>query len=85
LQNGRHAIAMAEKLKKIFLKKGYEFYLDSPTNQQFVIFTKKQMQTIGKKVVFDFWENLADGRTVVRFATSWATLPENVDKLEDIL
>lgn len=85
LQNGRHAIAMAEKLKKIFQRKGYEFYLDSPTNQQFVIFTKKQMQTIGKKVVFDFWENLADGRTVVRFATSWATLPENVDKLEQIL
>jgi threonine aldolase len=36
-QISRHAIDMAEKLKEIFKKKGYSFFIDSPTNQQFFI------------------------------------------------
>ena len=33
----KHAISMAEKLKNLFVEKGYRFFLDSPTNQQFII------------------------------------------------
>ena len=33
----RHAIRMAGLLKKGFASRGYEFFLDSPTNQQFIV------------------------------------------------
>lgn len=76
-----HAIQMAQKLKEGFAKKGYPFFLDSPTNQQFLIFTKEQMDALEGKATFDYWDVLPDGRQVVRFATSWATKEEDVDAL----
>ena len=33
----RHANEMAMRMKRLFQQKGFEFYLDSPTNQQFII------------------------------------------------
>lgn len=39
----RHAIAMADYLKKGLAEKGCRFYLDSPTNQQFVILENRKM------------------------------------------
>lgn len=82
---GAHAIRMAALLKKAFADKGYPFHMDSPTNQQFVILTDEQMQRIAKHAVFSRWEKLPDGRTVVRFATSWATTKEDIRALSEIL
>ncbi|MBR2553011.1 MAG: aminotransferase class I/II-fold pyridoxal phosphate-dependent enzyme [Erysipelotrichaceae bacterium] len=76
-----HAIRLADKLKAGFAAKGYEFYIDSPTNQQFFIFSKEEAEYIGKEFRFSFWEKLDEERTVYRFVTSWATKEENVDKL----
>lgn len=81
----RHAIDMAERLKKCFADKGYEFYLESPTNQQFVILENRKMEELQKKVRFSFWQKLDENHTVVRFATSWATREENIRILEELL
>ncbi|MBE6765258.1 MAG: low specificity L-threonine aldolase [Ruminococcaceae bacterium] len=81
----RHAIDMAKLLKEAFEKKGYSFHLDSPTNQQFIILDNKKMAELSGKVTFSFWEKLDDERTVVRFATSWATREEDIDELRKIL
>lgn len=81
LNISRHALVLAEKLKKALLEKGYPMYLDSPTNQQFVILTKEQKKRLSRIATFGFWENLDDGRCVVRFATSWATKEEDIDAL----
>ena len=81
----RHAIDMAEKLKQGFAHRGFRFFLPSPTNQQFVILTDDQMKKIGKTVRYSFWERLDDDHCVVRFATSWATRPEDVDALMAVL
>lgn len=80
-----HAIAMAEILKKGFLERGYRFFLDSPTNQQFIILENEQMERLKEKVSFAFWENFDDTHTVVRFATSWATKEEEIAELMDLL
>ena len=80
----KNAIVMAEKLKEILHKKGYEFFLESPTNQQFVILNKQQLEKIKGKVSYSFWEELPEG-LLVRFATSWATSQEDLDALEKIL
>lgn len=80
-----HAIDMAEKLKELFEVKGYEFYLKSPTNQQFIILENDKMDELGKKVEFSFWESYDENRSVVRFATSWSTSKEDIKELEEIL
>lgn len=81
----RHAIEMAEKLKEILREKGIPFFLESPTNQQFVILTDQEVKRLSPLVGFDFWEKYDADHTVVRFATSWATPPENLEQLRKIL
>lgn len=77
----KHAILMAEKLKNLFIEKGYKFFIDSPTNQQFIILENSKMEELKKNVVFGFWEKYDENHTVVRFATSWATTEEDINEL----
>lgn len=81
----KNAIDTAEALKKALKEKGYRFLLDSPTNQQFVILENKFMEELKKSVKFNFWEKYDNDHTVVRFATSWSTKMENVEKLINLL
>ena len=80
-----HAIRMAEKLKALFHEKGYPFYLESPTNQQFLIFENEKLQELGKHVTYSFWEPSDETHTVVRFATSWSTTDEDLEELAKYL
>lgn len=82
---GRHAIHMAEILRKAFEEKGYTFFVSSPTNQIFVVLENRQMEQLKEKVRFGFWERYDDRHTVVRFATSWATEESAVRELIDCL
>ncbi|MGW9855575.1 threonine aldolase [Staphylococcus hominis] len=81
----RHAINMANKMKKGFIDKGYKVYFDSPTNQQFFILNDDKIKDLQSKVKFAIWEKYDDTHRVVRFATSWATTEENVDKLLELI
>lgn len=80
-----HAIRLAMKLKAAFVAKGYPLYADSPTNQQFPILTKEQEENLRQHAAFETWAPLPDGRTAVRFVTSWATREEDVDALIALL
>ena len=82
---GKNAIDAAEQLKQIFAEKDYTFFIESPTNQQFVILENSRMNELSQYVSFDFWEKYDDTHTVVRFATSWATDPAKVDSLREML
>lgn len=82
---GRYAIDKAERLKEMFKRKGYEFFLDSPTNQQFIVLENGKMEELKREVVFSFWEKVDPDHTVVRFATSWSTTDEDLDRLEAML
>lgn len=81
----KNAIEMAEKLKGIFKEKGYEFFMETPTNQQFIILENSKMENLKDKVAFSFWEKYDDTHTVVRFATSWATTENDIKLLSEIL
>lgn len=85
LEISRHAVDMAMKLKNLFLKKGYRLYMDSPTNQQFVILENHMMERLKKNCCFSFWEPLGNSSCVVRFATSWATTEKDIKELEELL
>lgn len=81
----KHAILMAKGLKKLFLDNGYKLFIDSPTNQQFIIMSNDKIDKIKNDVDFSFWEKYDDNNTVVRFATSWSTTQEDLDKLSALL
>lgn len=81
----RHAIEMAQLLKKVFERRCIPFYIDSPTNQQFPILTKEQMDALDGKVLYEIWGKLPDGRFITRFCTSWCTAPRQIEELDSIL
>jgi threonine aldolase len=85
MEISRHAIEMAERLKSLLKEKGYRFYLESPTNQQFIILNNEQMSKLAQNVCFSFWEKYDDLHTIVRFATSWSTTDDDLKELEKVL
>lgn len=81
----RHAIEMANQLKTLFAENGYRFFVDSPTNQQFIILENQKMKELQQEVEFGIWEKYDVNHTVVRFATSWSTTENDIHQLDMIL
>ena len=80
-KSSRTAVDLAQKIKAAFEAKGIGFFVDSPSNQIFPILTSAQIETLSKDFVFETWAHRPDGRTAVRFVTSWATTQENAEAL----
>ena len=81
----RHAIDMAQELKMVLQENGCRFYIDSPTNQQFVILEDEKLNSLKDKLKVSFWEKYDENHTVVRFATSWSTKLEDIEALRELL
>ncbi len=77
----KHGIDTAMQIKTALQQKGFEFLVESPTNQQFVILPKQAYEEISKHFNVALWENLPDGKVAVRICTSWSTSQEAADKL----
>jgi len=77
----RHAIDMALQLKALLQEKGCTFFLDSPTNQQFIVLENRKLQELAAHVAFDLWDRVDADHTAIRLATSWATPPEHIEEL----
>lgn len=83
---GRHAIDMAEQLKAVLVEKGYRFYLNSPTNQQFIIVKNEELDRFRDLgLVYNYWEKFDAEHTVIRIATSWSTSQADIQRLKEIL
>ena len=86
LQNGEYfertkrADELAMQIKTAFERKGVPFWVDSFTNQQFVILSDSQKEALAKGYYFEEEGTVPQG-TVVRFCTSWATTQAEVDTL----
>ncbi|MBR0426432.1 MAG: low specificity L-threonine aldolase [Clostridia bacterium] len=85
LSLGKHGIDAAERLKTILKEKGYRFFLETDTNQQFVILENEQMRLLSESIRFSEWEPFDKTHTVVRFATSWSTREEDLEALKELL
>ncbi|MCQ2431223.1 MAG: aminotransferase class I/II-fold pyridoxal phosphate-dependent enzyme [Clostridia bacterium] len=81
----RHAMEMAGKLKDILVKTGCRIFMESPTNQQFIIIENEKMKKLSETIAFSFWEAYDENHTVIRFVTSWATAEEELTALEAAL
>ena len=87
MEEGRYLTAaekanrQAGRIREAFEKKGIPFLIPSPTNQQFPVLTEEQLSRLAPSFTWDFWAGMPDGRSAVRFCTSWATRDEAVDAL----
>lgn len=81
----RHAIDMAQALRKVFAKHGLSLGIDSPTNQQFVILSKEQKQRLAEEIAFEIWEPLPNNHLLCRFVTCWATTEADIAALDEAL
>lgn len=81
----RHAIDMAQALRRVFAKHGLSLGIDSPTNQQFVILSKEQKQRLAEEIAFEIWEPLPDDHLLCRFVTCWATTEADIAALDEAL
>ena len=81
----RHAIDMAMKMRRMFEEKGYRFWLDSPTNQQFIIMGNDDVERLSKDIIFTHWGMADESHTICRFVTSWATTDEELALLGSLL
>ena len=81
----RHGIQQAMKMREMFQRKGYEFWLESPTNQQFIILPNDIVERLQQQVEFTHWGKADIHHTICRFVTSWATTDEELQQLERLL
>lgn len=84
-KGGETALLAADRIRSALREKDYPLAYDAPTNQIFLVLDEAQKARLSKQVEMGFWENLADGKTVMRIATSWATQDEDVDRLIALL
>ncbi|MDE7456114.1 MAG: amino acid lyase [Prevotella sp.] len=80
-----HAIKMAMRMKRLFQEKGYEFYVDSPTNQQFIVLPDTEVERLSKHVEFTHFGQADKHHTICRFVTSWATTEDELNELKRLL
>lgn len=79
---GKHADALAERVRDAFVSAGYPMYYNSPTNQQFPILPDHEYEILSLSCEGEFWTRIDESHSVYRFCTSWATTPEAVNRLE---
>ena len=82
---GTTALKAADKIRACLGPEGNKLAFDSPTNQIFLRLSEDEYEKLSQLVEVSFWEKAADGRTVVRLATSWATPEEDVRSLIEVL
>ena len=76
-----HANQLAMKIRRACEEKGYPFFMDSYTNQQFPIIPNEKLKELEKAFSYSFWEDVDAEHSAVRFCTSWATKEEDVNAL----
>ena len=85
MELSRHAVHEAMRIREALAESGIPTLVDSPTNQQFPILPDDALEVLRQSYGFAVIQKVDAGHTAVRFCTSWATRPEDVDCLIDDL
>lgn len=75
------AVDDAMAIRCAFEAKGVAMHGNSTTNQQFPILNDGQLAFLNERYQSEFWGKTGDGRTIVRFCTSWSTSKEEIAAL----
>ena len=82
---GKHAIALADKLRAGLKELKLPLYQPNTTNQIFVIMEDTLVAKMANEFSFSYIERVDATHSVMRICTSWATTEEQVDALLDAL
>ena len=82
---GKEAVRLALKLKDGFISRDYKIFIDSPTNQQFIILPNWQIEALQKDVNFELWGPKGELESIVRFVTDWTTTEEDIHQLFSLI
>lgn len=77
----RKAVSYAMQIKKAFEEKEIPFYIESWTNQQFVVLENSVMEKLAQNYIFEYELKIDESHSCVRFCTSWSTRQEEIDAL----
>lgn len=77
----RREVELALELKKGLAEKGWDFLVDSPTNQQFPILPDAVLEGLRADFGFSVWQKKPGGMTAVRFCTGWNTREADIAAL----
>ncbi len=77
----QHAIHLAMMIKNGLEELDVPFLIDSPTNQQFPIFSNEILQKIARNYAYTTIQRIDETLTAIRLCTSWATQREQVTQL----
>ena len=78
---GKHAVAMADKIRATLEELGVPSLVPGTTNQIFPILADDLLAELEKEFTFVEQERVGPTHRAVRFCTSWATTEENTDAL----
>lgn len=85
LRIGRHGVELAVALRRAFESKGYQPFIDSPTNQQFFILPNEIISRLEPHASFEYWGPRGEHESKVRFVTSWETTEADVAALSALI
>ncbi len=77
----RRAVKLAMDIRAAFAAKGVPIFVDSPTNQQFVVLDHSQIEALESKYTFEPDHAVSPQHMCVRFCTSWATTDQEAAAL----
>ena len=77
----KHANAQADRIRETLDALGYDYLVPGITNQIFPIFPNCMVEALRRDFCFNVQQKVDEAHTAVRFCTSWATEPGNVDAL----
>lgn len=75
------AILNAGRIRKALREKTYHILYENPTNQIFIVMKNEELEALGKKVSYSFWEKYDEDKSVIRLVTDWSTTEEEVEAL----
>ncbi len=76
----KHANQLAQKMKIAFEAKGYDFLVQTETNQIFPILPNALIDKLKKQYEFHIWKKVNDDYSAIRLVTSWAMDEQVVDE-----
>ncbi len=85
LRIGRHAVALAMRLRQIMEQHGHLAFIDSPTNQQFFTLPNALIDSLLPHASFEYWGPRGEQESKVRFVTSWETTEEDIAMLASLI
>lgn len=66
-------------------EKGYEFEIDSPSNQLFPIFSHEKIEELEKEFFFYKWHSIDSSKMSIRLVTEWTTTEDDINAFIDAL